>query len=490
VLDCDLSCDSSSTDGATADNDVDTTVAQVRATQPTAQTVLGSMGTPITFDGEGHVATTDGVELPQQALTVSMWLRTFDVQHAGMLISFVTETTKTTNAAASTAGTGHYHEFGLYDQRALRVVVQDRVDGTWKVPAQETGVSTNDGEWNHLSVSWNSDNGKVTVHKNGVQVFSTLNYRTGAVLSQRGRIVLGRASLNVDMSSFVPLSGLKGEVQNVRVYRRALNDAGVLDDMSWPFTPRAPVGHLHLMMYWRFSSAYFVGNPSTVANGLRLTNVPITNVVATYVDPSSPLFVNNGGSTVAWNTSDYTGYTSSTGVHIGSSAGSGTGSLSPCVEDAVWYFNAPLSYLKPTAGMSWENPSLEDVYDGRLQFEMKAASFSGVQRPRRGVVELYSSQPPYVIAHVLPDGFYLPTTEEWTAYSVVFREDMGWRTEPEHLAVSHVDMLQMLRSATALRIRGDHWICDANGDGQEATYINHVRIESPQRKRVDGLIPL
>ena len=47
--------------------------------------------------------------------------------------------------------------------------------------------------------------------------------------------------------------------------------------------------------------------------------------------------------------------------------------------------------------------------------------------------------------------------------------------------------MSMLSSATAIRIRGDHWICDANGDGQEATYINHVRIESPQLKRVEEL---
>jgi hypothetical protein len=65
---------------------------------------------------------------------------------------------------------------------------------------------------------------------------------------------------------------------------------------------------------------------------------------------------------------------------------------------------------------------------------------------------------------------------------------MGWKTEPEHEHVSHKEMVTMLRSATSLRIRGDHWICDANGDGQEATYINHVRIESPQKKRVDELV--
>jgi hypothetical protein len=444
------------------------------------------------LDGQGHVATTNGVELPQIALTVSMWIRTSDVQSAGMLISFVTNTTSNTPSAAEDDGTaaagGHYHEFGVYDQRALRVVVQDRVDGTWKVPAQETSVSTNDGEWNHLSITWTSYDGRVTVHKNGVQVFFTLNYRKGATLSPRGTIVIGRGALDAGMLAFAPMSGFKGEMQNVRVYRRALNNDDVLDDMSWPFTPRAPRGHLHLMLYWRFSSAYFVGDPSNVANGLTLSRVSITNVVRTDLDAESPLFVkysDNDETAVLWNSSNYTGFTSATGIHIGGSTS--TGSLSPCVEDAVWYFNAPPTYLKPTASLSWDNPSLADVYDGRLQFEMKAASYSGVQRSRRGVVEVYSNQAPYVMSYVLPNSFRLPTTDGWTAYSVVFREDMGWRTEPEHQQVSHQEMLIVLKSATALRIRGDHWICNANGDGQEATYINHVRIESPRRKRVDGL---
>ena len=356
------------------------------------------------------------------------------------------------------------------------------------MPAKATGISTNDGEWNHLIVSWSSYNGNIKVYKNGVSFFSSLNYRKGKTLSPRGRIVVGNGALNVEMSVFAQASGFKGEIQNVRVYRRSLDHGEILGDMSWPFTPNMPKGHLHLMMYWRFSSAYFVGNPSNVANGVSLSNVPVTNVVLNHLDESSPSFVeyNNSGVNIPHKVSDYTGYTSTTGVSIGGSTS--TGSLSPCVEDAVWYFNAPLSYLKPTVSMSWENPSLEDVYDGRLQFEMKAASFSGVERSRRGVVELYSNQAPFVISYVLPNGFHLPKINEWTSYSVVFREDMGWRTEPEHEHVSHKEMVTMLRSATSLRIRGDHWICDANGDGQEATYINHVRIESPQKKRVDELV--
>jgi hypothetical protein len=198
--------------------------------------------------------------------------------------------------------------------------------------------------------------------------------------------------------------------------------------------------------------------------------------------------------TIQYNMSNYTGYTSASGVSIGGSSSNNnaqkTGSLSPCTEDSVWYFNAPASFLRPTQNVNQNmnaSSSLADLYDGRLQFEMKAASKSGVLRPGRGFVELYSNAPPYVISNVLPNSFELPSLMKWKAYSIVLREDFGWRTEPDHRAVTHEDMLAMLSSATSLRIRGDHWICDANGDGQEAVYINNVRIESPQRKRVDQL---
>ena len=497
VLDCDLSCVGDQEEAQSPDVTITTKVVSSR---PDAQTVLGSMGTPITLDGvSGSVSTAKDVELPHAALTVALWVRTSDVQRAGMLVSFVSNKTMDgTQLTSSSSNPSFYHEFGLYDQRAMRVIVQDRVDGTWRVPALETLVSANDGEWNHVAVTWRSSDGAVAVYKNGVQSFITSGYRTGHLMSSRGRIVVGRGALDSDLTTFAPSSGLEGEVQNVRVYRTFLSQSGIVEDMSWPFTPRAPDGHLHLVMYWRFSTAYYVGNPS---NGLALSSITVTNL-ADDVDPQSPdyvrrpVVVSSGGAEdysggmgggdyndEQWLSSNYTGYTSIAGVSIGTSTSTGT--LSPCVEDAVWYFSTPMSYLSPRSTVP--NSTLLDIYDGRLQFEMKAASTSGILRPRRGMVELYSDQAPFVISHALPDGFTLPTTNHWTAYSVVLREDMGWRTEPTHRVVSHHDMVSMLSSATAIRIRGDHWICDANGDGQEATYINHVRIESPQLKRVEEL---
>ena len=51
--------------------------------------------------------------------------------------------------------------------------------------------------------------------------------------------MIGNGALNVELESFASNSGFIGEMQNVRVYRRALEHNDVLDDMRWPFTPRA-----------------------------------------------------------------------------------------------------------------------------------------------------------------------------------------------------------------------------------------------------------
>jgi len=50
--------------------------------------------------------------------------------------------------------------------------------------------------------------------------------------------------------------------------------------------------------------------------------------------------------------------------------------------------------------------------------------------------------------------------------------------------VTQAEMLAVLGSATAVRIRGDAYVCDASGDGREAVYINNLRLESPSAAAV------
>ena len=64
------------------------------------------------------------------------------------------------------------------------------------------------------------------------------------------------------------------------------------------------------------------------------------------------------------------------------------------------------------------------------------------------------------------------------------REDFSWISEPSGNLLTQQDMISVLGSATAIRIRGDAYVCDALGDGREAVYINNIRLESPSTSAV------
>ena len=114
---------------------------------------------------------------------------------------------------------------------------------------------------------------------------------------------------------------------------------------------------------------------------------------------------------------------------------------------------------------------------------MRVASSAGTARPARGIVEIYSSVSPYIISYVLPRQLSARAAKDgetggWTRYSLTLREDFSWVSEPYGNPITQAEMLAVLGSATALRIRGDAYVCDASGDGREAVYINNLRLES------------
>ena len=73
-------------------------------------------------------------------------------------------------------------------------------------------------------------------------------------------------------------------------------------------------------------------------------------------------------------------------------------------------------------------------------------------------------------------GFTPPSSNNWTGYSVVFREDFGWVKEPHGTPATFEDFNAALKNATKLLIRGDAWQYSRLGYGQEAVYLNNVTI--------------
>ena len=475
-LQCDLTCgaDASATSSSTHLGDPTLSLSSHKVI------VENSLGAPISLNGTGYVSTDSIVALPRLEMSVSMWMRSSDVSSAGILVSFASIKSSTNHSQGSgNPGDPFVYEFALYDQRSLRILIQDRTDGTWRIPALHTGVSLNDGEWNHVVFTWTSVTGRASLHKNGDMVFDTVSnghepYQLGKMLGERGRIVAGQGIINALTGELSAQNGFIGDLQNVRVYRRDISKGnGVTMDMLWPYKSGAGTraGHEHLVLYWRFTSAYINMYPQNSGSSI-ISNTSILNLAGA-VDATTNRRENR-------TQGSYHGITSFHGARIGN--GRDELALSSCVEDDVWYFSAPSTFVFPTT-LKKRNKisSLVDLYDGRIQFEMHVASFSGIARPARGIVEIHSSAHPFVISYVLPQQFEtsLGENSEWTRYTITLREDFSWVSEPYGNPLTQSDMIAVLNSATAVRIRGDAYVCNAQGDGREAVYINNLRLESP-----------
>ena len=398
--------------------------------------------TPLAFNGTGYLASRGTIsDFPSVDVSISMWVRTTDVSRPGTLMSFTAQ-------SSSPAGPNPYYEFAVVDQRSLRVVVKDHVDFTWRHPAQETGVTLNDGMWHHLVVTWSSKDGQVVVFRDGAKQFQIRGYRTGETILRQGIIMVGNTPLDTTVCErlqpfnapcqVLPDTGFIGAVQNIRIYTEILGPEGAINDFQWPFTGEA---NLQLKVYWR-------SVVSTFSNGV--SNVTLNNLATGNIRRQTKN-----------EREAHHGVTSLQGIYPLE-----TSSIRvPCVEDDVWYFEAPVAFLRKLG---------PGMYNGRLQFQLLAPSTSGYPRSRNGMVTITSSGGVRLTNAV--SGFSAPSSAKWTSYSISLREDQGWSYYGTGEAVSFKKFREVLENVTSLSIRGDDNVCSDTGEGQEAVYIQNVML--------------
>ena len=218
-----------------------------------------------------------------------------------------------------------------------------------------------------------------------------------------------------------------GDIQNVRIWSTARSQRQIHLGQQWPFTAL----RLGLVMYWRFT------------------------------DISSSNVTDLGG-----DGHDFSGKRSQ---HPSSSIVDGSPSAHPnypCgnVHHNIWHFSAPKRFLN----------QLPYAYDGRLQFSLFAASYTGTARSTRGSIEL-SDGIGNRFSYDLK-GFQPPSSKLWTGYSVILREDFGWVKEPLGTPATFSELNSALNNASKLLIRGDAWQYSRIGYGQEAVYLNNVTV--------------
>ena len=406
------------------------------------------------------------VDFPSSHWTFSLWIRCA-AGSTGTILSYEVPATRNDG---TTHGFGA-HEVLVYNASSLVLVIRGTVnleDGRRQM-GLSTGVNVADGSWHHIAITWTASGGEVVVFKDGIIVFDGGPYQAETALEPGGTLVIGQAQQinkpclydgtasrlidsgtdNTEGYRHVLVSGtspgslspcafeqggvlgsLQADIQNIRLWDHVRSQHQVHLGMRWPFTAL----RLGLILYWHF-------------------------------DPfQRDLTIQDAGE----DGEEHPGVMSPYGTSIIPGEGASPNPNYPCgdVYSNIWYWSAPKRFLA----------QLRYAYDGRLQYSMLVSSYSGTERSGRGSVELVSTKGRRY-SYAL-EGFESLKSGRWMGFSVIFREDFGWISEPSGEPATFEELYAALQSAGALLIRGDHFVYSSEGSGGEASYINNVTITS------------
>jgi hypothetical protein len=84
-----------------------------------------------------------------------------------------------------------------------------------------TGISLNDGKWNHLCFTWTNQNGAWIIYKNGVNVKSGSGLKSGLSVGGGGTFVLGNDQDFVG-GGFSPTESIQGYLSQVNLWDKVI----------------------------------------------------------------------------------------------------------------------------------------------------------------------------------------------------------------------------------------------------------------------------
>lgn len=111
----------------------------------------------------------------------------------------------------SYAASGNNNELLLFGYQSLNVYLRTNVG---------TGISSNDGDWHHMVVTWQSSDGALIVYKDGVSVY-TGTFKQGQIISNEGGIYLMQEQDNVG-GGLDGAQSLNGSLDEVAIYNTVL----------------------------------------------------------------------------------------------------------------------------------------------------------------------------------------------------------------------------------------------------------------------------
>lgn len=209
--------------------------------------VMPPPGNCLDFDGGDGDTTGDIVEVnsfsgfPATQLTVELWVKSDDVDKAGTPFSYATSTSVN-------------NEVLLFDIRNLSVYVNNVSTGV-------TGLSFNDGRWNHMAVTWRSSDGQVQVYKNG-ELGYTGAVSSGHTIPSGGCLALAQEQDNVG-TNYDETQALRGKLDEVRIWNVVRTGTEIRENMGKPI----PGNTSNLVAYYRFNESSGAVLPDATAGG-------------------------------------------------------------------------------------------------------------------------------------------------------------------------------------------------------------------------------
>ncbi|MBN1861610.1 MAG: right-handed parallel beta-helix repeat-containing protein, partial [Candidatus Thermoplasmatota archaeon] len=178
-----------------------------------ASWTTGKIGKALYFDGNyDYVLQNPFNGFPTAQITVAFWMNTSD-------------TTQEDGCAFSYACTNATNEFVITNYSNFTFVIHDQLVGN-------SGISTNDGFWHHIAVTWNSSDGQLLFYKDGILEFSGTGF-IGGLLSPNGSVAIGGDQDSVG-GGWESYQFFKGIIDEVRIYNRTLTQDEIQDLITQP----------------------------------------------------------------------------------------------------------------------------------------------------------------------------------------------------------------------------------------------------------------
>ncbi|KAL7693578.1 putative concanavalin A-like lectin/glucanase domain superfamily, CalX-like domain superfamily [Plasmopara halstedii] len=422
----------------------------------------------LSLDGDDYVASMSTIHsFPSEAFTVSLWVKTSQTNINACLYSYAVSSSTTPTVPLALCNPSNLQ---LY------------INAVNNISGIVTSINISDNAWHFLAVTWSSEDGRVRIFDNGILAFDGGSYRRGKTLDSNGYFIIGQLVLSsasatctvvaearaqassISATSFltatedvncnvVAESGFKGWIQHVHIWSRVLARSELLGELAWPFR----VVSNGLILRWSFDT------PQLLLQGRVVNDLSMRGQA-----DKNPGVLNCKTSSSLQSAPNALNHTANNCLLHGVLPRLDTSFPCGPVYSNIWHFTAPATFVN----------KLKLAYGGRLQYRLLASSFNGTPRPRRGQVSIFSTNTAGLQNQIsiALGSFDLPSSSNWTYYSIVLREDFGWITEPDGKTLTLADFKESLDGATALWIRGDIWGYDSTGPGQEVVYLNDVAL--------------